>query len=555
MNRRAILRLAAAALVVASACTGSSRGRSGHNGATPTETPHAGTLSLRPVADSFVRSDQPGSNFGTLDTLRVRFSKGLEKEAFLEFDVRGLPHGVGVSAAALQLYADGRTGDTCPDAGVGGAVYEVADRSWTETNITWRNKPAPAGPLLDAKDAFPGKAYVSFDVTPAVTGNGIVSFEVVVPSDCGKAVSDTDFEARESTRHPPLLRVTTEPQTGSASASHCLGIGVAAGADLHSYIDGATNETFCLAGSGYDIGPEPLTPGDDVTIIGRPATLGASGVPGMAFGSTTLPEKTFGGRKLGLSTGALPTRIFTTEAPQLLDLAGSRNTTLANLDLHGARAVSENQTTGRVISGGLDVTLTKVRVHGGANQGIGGFEGGRFDHVEIDHNGSAPFAGVTSGGIKTGSAAGYTITNSFVHSNFGPGIWCDHSCDNFRVLDNVVVRNSGSGIRYEHGANVAACSTCDAVIERNLVQDNGLWPTDVDASNAGISISSSENAIVAFNVLGGNYQSPRSATAPNGVYLQSGRHPLVNVLIHDNVLNGDGVKSCDTSGVTCRANS
>jgi hypothetical protein len=538
-------RAVAALLVAVAACTDRPDGDPGAR-PSPRASVRDGVAVIEPVADAFVRSDDDNASFGTSMALRVRDGGGEEKEAYVRFDVGALGAGR-VAGATLKLFAEGDVGDACADPGAGTDVYELGDDSWGE-DVTWAERPSSRGDLLDSRDAFAGGAYVSFDVTEAVPRRGLVSFRVVAP-DCEELASDTDFGARESA-DPPLLEIATRTRP----QGRCDGRRVPAGADLHDYVDGATDATFCLAAGSYDIGSEPLTPGDHVTIVGRPGTPGEAVAPALAFEDATLPARSFGAGAPGWSRGSLPTRIYTTEAPQLIDYDTATGGRLSHLELQGARALGDDQTSGRVVSRGRDLVIESVWVHGGANQGIGGFEGGEFDRIEVSGNGSSGFGGVTSGGIKTGSALGYTITNSFVHGNFGPGIWCDHDCDNFRVLDNVAVRNSGAGIRYEHGANVPVCPTCDATIARNTVKENGLWPTDLDRSNAGIVVNSSENATIARNVLGGNFMAEGSETGPNGIYLQHGRHPLRNVIIRDNELNGDAIKTCNTPGVTCAGN-
>ena len=68
--------------------------------------------------------------------------------------------------------------DPSPD---GGSVYRVAD-GWSETAITWANAPAVAGSSLASAGATATGSWVEYDVTPAVTGNGPVSFAITTTS-------------------------------------------------------------------------------------------------------------------------------------------------------------------------------------------------------------------------------------------------------------------------------------------------------------------------------------------------------------------------------------
>ena len=298
-------------------------------------------------------------------------------------------------------------------------------------------------------------------------------------------------------------------------------------------INGASNRTFCIASSSskptgaFEIGKRVLRPGNNLTLIGVRVRKRPDGY----------------GHRYAIKA---PSKIHGT-GPAIIDLGGKHTITIRNLDLSGARGSCSSKHDGTVVTRGVNLKISNSRVHHGFAQAIGHSSGGIFRHLEIDHNGAECLGSRTSGGIKTGSSRGYTISHSYVHNNVGPGIWCDASCDNFRVLRNVSVHNSGQGIRYEHGLHAGLCDSCEAIIRYNLVKKNGLKSFDLDRANAGIGVSSSANVVIAFNRLGRNYNR-------NGIYLQDGRHPLQNIRIHDNVLGGDKIKSCSKVGVRCSTN-
>ena len=298
-------------------------------------------------------------------------------------------------------------------------------------------------------------------------------------------------------------------------------------------INGASNRTFCIASSAshrknrYEIGKRVIRPGNNVKLIGVPVKRRLDGY----------------GHRYRIKARS---KIHGTGSA-IIDLGRKHTITIRNLDLSGARGGCSNQHAGTIVTNGVNLRISNSRLHHGFAQAIGHSKGGTFSHLEIDHNGSKCLRSNNSGGIKTGSSRGYTISRSFVHHNTGPGIWCDASCDNFRVLRNVAVRNSGQGIRYEHGLNSGRCSSCNATIMYNIAKLNGLVSSDFDKKNAGIGVSSSENARIAYNRLGKNYNR-------NGIYLQDGRHPLRNIQIWGNRLGGDKIKSCSKDGVSCRGN-
>ena len=73
----------------------------------------------------------------------------------------------------------------------GPAVYQ-AGNSWTETGITWNNRPARIAAPSDNKVAIPIGTWVEYDVTAAVAGNGEVSFVLV-----GDSTDGANFASKE----------------------------------------------------------------------------------------------------------------------------------------------------------------------------------------------------------------------------------------------------------------------------------------------------------------------------------------------------------------------
>ncbi|MCB1210308.1 MAG: DNRLRE domain-containing protein, partial [Verrucomicrobiales bacterium] len=130
------------------------------------------TFSVAPVADAYVHDAAASvdTNFGTASTLIVKKSGvGYNRESFLRFDV---PASTGTFlGAALKL--------TCLSVSTPGehGLMQVPDTSWGETAITWNNKPATSGSLLSTWTPVLNET-ASHDVTPAITGSGLVSFKL-----------------------------------------------------------------------------------------------------------------------------------------------------------------------------------------------------------------------------------------------------------------------------------------------------------------------------------------------------------------------------------------
>jgi hypothetical protein len=140
--------------------------------------------------DAHVRKDKPWSNFGRYST--VDSLADPERRGYLMFDVKGIVGPVQKATLSLQ-FMDG--------VGVPVVLRRVADTSWNELGITWNNAP-PAGDVLAT--FTPGAdGKVTIDVTPAVSGNGRVSFAFSSTGDYAKAWSR---EAGQS--KAPKLTVT-----------------------------------------------------------------------------------------------------------------------------------------------------------------------------------------------------------------------------------------------------------------------------------------------------------------------------------------------------------
>ena len=144
------------------------------------------------IADSKTKSTSPTTNYGTETTLRIR-SADPEWRTFLKFSVTGIDGPV--SVATLRLWVDTGSND-------GGRVHAVGS-GWTESGLTWNNAPALAGSALDAAGAVTSGAWVEYDVTDAVTGNGTVGFALA-----SQSTTSCYFSSREG-QHPPELVVVS----------------------------------------------------------------------------------------------------------------------------------------------------------------------------------------------------------------------------------------------------------------------------------------------------------------------------------------------------------
>ena len=152
------------------------------------------TVTFSADADARVEALKSSTNFGADPALVTDTSPNIE--SYIRFEVAGLA--ADVLNAKLRLYATNGTNN-------GPTVYKAGD-GWTESEITWSNKPARIGSALEDKGSFPSKSWVEFDVTPAVTGNGAITFNLRPMSSDG-----ADFYSLEaSTANKPQLVIQAE---------------------------------------------------------------------------------------------------------------------------------------------------------------------------------------------------------------------------------------------------------------------------------------------------------------------------------------------------------
>jgi hypothetical protein len=91
-----------------------------------------------------------------------------------------------VHSAKLRVYASN-------DASSNGPAVYAAPSTWTESGITWTNRPAPIGDPSDNVGVVGEDVWVEWDVTPLVSGNGDLSFVLVGDSTDGANFASRDY--------------------------------------------------------------------------------------------------------------------------------------------------------------------------------------------------------------------------------------------------------------------------------------------------------------------------------------------------------------------------
>jgi hypothetical protein len=152
-----------------------------------------GPVTFVTVADTYVRSSLPASNFGTINTLRADASP--VDRSYLRFNVEGMAGTV--VRATLRIF-------TSNTSSIGFQVFRVSDNAWGETTTTYENAPA-LGDLLGSSGATTANSWKTVDITPYIVGNGIYSIALGTTSTGGMA-----FSSREAGANAPQLIVETQ---------------------------------------------------------------------------------------------------------------------------------------------------------------------------------------------------------------------------------------------------------------------------------------------------------------------------------------------------------
>ena len=126
-------------------------------------------LSFAPEADAFVKSNSATSKYGTQPTLRARLGTAdspTTYRSFVRFNVTGITSPI--VSATLRMYV--------ADASKDGGAVALAANTWVESTVTWNLQPAFIGSVLDSNAVTLANSWIEWDVTAAVTGDGVYTF-------------------------------------------------------------------------------------------------------------------------------------------------------------------------------------------------------------------------------------------------------------------------------------------------------------------------------------------------------------------------------------------
>jgi chitodextrinase len=147
------------------------------------------TITLNPVADSYVDSANPTVNHGASTQLRVDGSPLVY--SYLKFDLSSVPGTA--TALTLQVLATSSSG-------AGYAVRSVSDNTWGESTLTWNNAPPIGSSDVGQSGAFSANTLTTVNVSSLINGNGLLSMAMI-----GINSTAIAFSSREGSIKPQLV--------------------------------------------------------------------------------------------------------------------------------------------------------------------------------------------------------------------------------------------------------------------------------------------------------------------------------------------------------------
>lgn len=125
------------------------------------------TNSFHAQQDAYVKANLPGEVNGENAYLLVK-SGSTARNAYLKFNLARQPYGT-ITSATLKLRAYAAPGDTIQ-------VSLAAHSNWDERNLVFSNAPAIGSTIIDSHAVGSSNTWYEFNVTAAVTNDGIYTF-------------------------------------------------------------------------------------------------------------------------------------------------------------------------------------------------------------------------------------------------------------------------------------------------------------------------------------------------------------------------------------------
>lgn len=414
-----------------------------------------------PVADTYVDSLRPATNYGTKTYLLVDNSP--VRTGYLRFDASAAK---GTSSAQLQIFAE--TSNS-----TGFEVRTVSSTTWGETTVKYDNAPT-TGDVVATTGRLSGGNWYNLDVSSAFAGDadGVVSFALTTTSSTSMKVT-----SREGA-NPPRLVVPAPPV-----ASHYL---VTRSGSLYVATSGTTGTVFTgTLKSVVENAVKDLGTGGGGTVEFAAGTFD--------FGSEFL--KFYNIRNIvfqgaGIDTTILQNSNDTAADTEPFNVSGAFGVTIRDMTV-AARGSARTTSDALDFDNGNDSLVERVKITASRGRGII-FDGKNTGYTALNNVvRSCVITGTNSDGIELLAASDNLIEGCTITNVGGHGIQIVKSSAtaeqaNKKSNDNVVTGNviDNSG---EHGIDVGSS-------DRNQISSNTITNSSNRLSSRdGIRVSSSDS--------------------------------------------------------------
>jgi hypothetical protein len=170
---------------------------------TAATTPTAGAVTVSPLADAHADESAPGLNHGSTKTLASQGESG--RTAYLRFALPAAPSGKRLVRAELRV----RTTDAASAGSRDSHRVQRASNTWSESTLTWRNKPALETGTIGTLAAASGPGVVTRAVLdPAVVAQRLGQHMTLAVSASGSDMLTVWSSEHTTQEHRPALVLT-----------------------------------------------------------------------------------------------------------------------------------------------------------------------------------------------------------------------------------------------------------------------------------------------------------------------------------------------------------
>jgi len=165
------------------------------------------TITIYAIADSYVDSSSPDTNYGSEEELKIKFNSH-QAYLYVMFDLSSIPSDATILLAELELYITSISGRG-PWGTLRTGTHHCPDNTWSEYGITWNNKPNFKQEATSLKSFGMWvwlDVYESWNITEdVIESRWVGKLTEVLKFESTEDYGDFTFQSRESSHKPRLV--------------------------------------------------------------------------------------------------------------------------------------------------------------------------------------------------------------------------------------------------------------------------------------------------------------------------------------------------------------